>query len=141
MSLDELHARRLATLASVVESALDRIELVLRGIESERDVDSPSAVSGERIRLIREQMVSLRGRLRKGMGRFAIKRQKPGPAQVLAAELASIWVILENAMPKRMKGYGRELAPQDKADWEDLILGLLGDLEEIRSLALAKAAK
>ena len=34
MALDELHARRLATVASVFESALDRMELVLKSLES-----------------------------------------------------------------------------------------------------------
>ncbi len=34
MALDELHARRLATVASIFESALDRMELVLKSLES-----------------------------------------------------------------------------------------------------------
>jgi hypothetical protein len=40
---------------------------------------------------------------------------------VLAAELSNLWVVLENAMPKRMKGYGKEFDPTDKGDWEHLI--------------------
>ena len=45
MALDELHARRLATVASIFESALDRMELVLKSLESPYG-DGPCAGAG-----------------------------------------------------------------------------------------------
>ena len=65
--------------------------------------------------------------------RFAIHPHKPDARQRLNAELASLWVILENARPKRLKGYGREFAPADRTDWEKLIQNLLDDFESIRT--------
>jgi hypothetical protein len=31
-----------------------------------------------------------------------------------------------------MKGYGREFSPEDKADWDKMIEGLMSDIKEIR---------
>jgi len=76
-------------------------------------------------------------RLREALERFSVRPSKPEPRQILAAELSTLWVVLENARPERVKGYGRKFAPADKADWESLVEGLLRDLEEIRSIALA----
>ena len=139
MALHELHARRLATIINVVESALDRMELVLRGIESNKDASGTGTrISADQIRQLRERMESLRDRLKQAVERFTIQRTKPEPRQVMAAELSALWVTLENAMPKRMKGYGRELAPDDRNDWERLVQGLLRDVEQIRKIALTK---
>jgi hypothetical protein len=55
---------------------------------------------------------------------------------MLVAELSTLWVILENARPERMTGYGRELTPADKADWENLIQALGQETELIRSMVL-----
>ena len=41
-----------------------------------------------------------------------------------------------NALPKRLKGYGREWQPADKADWERTIQSLLHTVKESRSLVL-----
>ena len=131
MALDELHARRLATVASIFESALDRMELVLKSLESPYG-DGPSPVQAEHIRLAREKMRTIRTRLSASLNRFSIQLRKPEPRQILAAELSTLWVVLENARPERMKGYGREFSPVDKADWEELIEGLMWDIEEIR---------
>jgi len=46
MALDELHARRLATVASVFESALDRVELVLKSLESSYGDGAPPVEAG-----------------------------------------------------------------------------------------------
>jgi len=137
MALDEVHAFRLTAVVTVVEGALDRIELMLRGIEHPTDSTSTGArISADQIRRLRERMESVRSRLKQAVERFAIQRTKPEPRQVLAAELSFLWVTLENAMPKRMKGYGREFAPDDKNDWESLIQGLLRDVEHLRKIAL-----
>jgi hypothetical protein len=139
MALDELHARRLATVASVFESALDRMELVLKSLESASD--EPLPPRDEQIRQAREKMETVRNRLSESLRRFSIRLRKPGPRQVLAAELSRLWVVLENARPERMKGYGREFSPEDKADWKNLIEGLMSDIKEIRRLLVKREVK
>ena len=129
MALDELHARRLAAVASVFESALERMELVLKSLETGCGT---ALLKPEQLRLAREKMECVRNRLAESLKRFAIQPRKPAPNQVLAAELSRLWVVLENARPERMKGYGREFSPVDKADWEELIEGLMSDVKEMR---------
>ena len=140
MALDELHARRLATVASIFGSALDRMELVLKSLESPYG-DGPAPVQAEHIRLAREKTRTIRTRLSASLNRFSIQLRKPEPRQVLAAELSTLWVVLENARPERMKGYGREFSPADKADWEELIEGLISDIEEIRRVVIGREVK
>ena len=91
-----------------------------------------SPVSAEQARFIREKMSVIRGRLHEGLRHFSVRLQKPEPKQMLVAELSTLWVILENARPERMKGYGVEFAPQDKAEWENLIQALIRETELIR---------
>ena len=128
MALDELHARRLATVANVFESALDRMELVLKSLESAGEKED------WQFRQVREKMETIRSRLSESLKQFAIQVRKPGPRQVLAAELSRLWVVLENARPERMKGYGREFSPVDKIAWERLIEGLMSDVKEMRRI-------
>ena len=125
----------------MIERALGRIDLVLREIESNQDpASAASRISAEQIRQVREKMETLRDRLNQAVERFSIQRTKPEPRQVMAAELSALWVTLENAMPKRMKGYGIEFEAKDKSDWERLVQGLLQDVEQIKKIALTKNA-
>ena len=140
MALDDLHARRLATLISVFESALDRMGFVLKSLESAGGGES-SPVRAEQIRLGREKMTAVRKRLSEALKRFSIQLRKPGAKQVLTAELSRLWVVLENARPERMKGYGREFSPADKADWEKLIEGLMSDIKELRRVLVKGEVK
>lgn len=142
MALDELHARRLTTVVAMVEKALDRIETVLRSAEpGDSFVSSGKRLTPQQAAQLRGKIETLRGRLREISERFSIRRLKPEPRQVLAAELSSLWVILENALPKRLKGYGREFDPADKADWEKLVQGLLQQVEELRRIALSQKSR
>jgi len=137
MALDELHERRLATLVSVFESALDRIESLLVAAEQGRDAGSGPPPSVATIREIRSAADQIRSHLRAAALRFGLKRRRPAWDQRIAAEVATLWVVLENSLPKRMKGYGREFAPQDRHDWEKMIQQLLQDIEKMRGHALA----
>ncbi len=142
MALDELHARRFTTVVTMVEEALDRIALILRAMEEDNETaPASSRLSSDQGRLAREKIEGIRQRLAQAMERFSIERRKAEPRQLLAAELSALWVILENAMPRRMKGYGREFDSADKADWENLIRGLLDGIEHIRKIVLAKVAR
>jgi hypothetical protein len=40
--------------------------------------------------------------------------------------------------PVRMKGYGREFAPQYRADWEALVRDLLQEIEHMRQAVAPK---
>lgn len=136
MALDELYTRRLATLGNLVDSALDRMELVLRSAEATSPSAGASPPSTEQVRFIRNTMKAVRSRLRDSLQYFAIRRHKPDPKQMLVAELSTLWVILENARPERMAGYGRELAHEDKAEWESLVQFLIEQTEAIRGAVL-----
>jgi len=44
-------------------------------------------------------------------------------------------------MREAQKGYGREFSPVDKADWENLIEGLMWDIKEMRRLLVQRGIK
>jgi hypothetical protein len=136
MALDELHARRLATVASVFESALDRMELVLKSREAANG-DGSSTITPEQVRLARLRIDRIRTRLKEALEQFSIPLNRPESKQVLAAELSTLWVVLENARPERMKGYGREFEPSDRAAWSQLMENLMMDVEQIRRILIA----
>lgn len=136
MALDELHARRLATIGKMFDAALDRMEQVLRSVEESADSGEAPRLSAEDAQFIRNKMAAIRIRLQEGLQHFSVRMQKPEPKQMLIAELSTLWVILENARPARMKGYGRTFAPQDKAEWENLMQALMHETELIRSKVL-----
>jgi len=134
MALDELHARRLATIMAMFEDALDRLGLLLEGVGQAGEARTdPTPAPGE-LAALRAGMVRIRQRLELAATRFEVRRTKPRWRQRLAAELSTLWVVLENAMPRRMKGYGREFDPKDRADWEALIRDLLQEIEGMRRM-------
>ena len=140
MALDELHARRLATVISVFESALDRLDALLKTLETGSGGES-SDITSDQVYRAREKMAAVRARLAASAKRFSVQARKPAPKQVVAAELSRLWVVLENARPERMKGYGREFSPEDKADWDRMIEGLMSDIKDIRRTLIKRTAK
>jgi len=138
MALDELHERRLATVVSVFEEALDRIELLLEGVEQGSEGGPGPRPEAGNLASLRLSVGRLRERLQTAAERFEVKRVRLPWRQKLAAELSTLWVLLENAMPRRMKGYGREFAPQDRADWEALMRDLLQEVERMRQTVAPK---
>jgi hypothetical protein len=136
MALNELHARRLATIANLFDAALDRMERVLHSTEEGSDRGEASRLSVAQAQFIRDKMATIRSRLHEGLRHFAVRLQKPEPKQMLIAELSTLWVILENARPERMQGYGVDFDPQDKVEWENMIQALVQETELIRGTVL-----
>src|SRR5208283_4652575 len=104
MALDELHARRLATVGKMFDAALDRMEQVLHSLEECADGGEASRMSAEQARFIRDKMATIRNRLREGLQHFSVQLQKPEPKQMLIAELSTLWVILEKCSPRTNEG-------------------------------------
>jgi len=138
MALDELHERRLATLMNLFDDALDRIELVLATAQQRRAGHTEPPPTPDEVNLVQATAAKIHGRLEAAVQRFGVKRARPGWRQKIAAELSTLWVVLENAMPKRMKGYGRDFKPQDQSDWERLIRDLLWDIDKMREVGSSK---
>jgi hypothetical protein len=138
MALDELHERRLATVMNLLEDALDRIDLLLDGAQQGWGPDSEPPPDDDELRNLRLAANQIRGRLQAATERFEVTRTRPRWRQKLAAELSTLWVVLENARPERMKGYGREFESQDRADWESLIQHLLAEIETMRQAVAPK---
>ncbi len=94
MALDELHARRLATIGNLFDAALDRMESVLRFADESRTERSlPAFLRANAI--CAGKIAAIRSRLHAGLRHFSIRLQKPEPKQMLVAELSTLWVILE----------------------------------------------
>ena len=125
-----------ATIGNLFDAALDRMAQVLRSAEESHHGGEASRFSAEQARLIREKMATIRSRLHESLRHFSVRLHKPEPKQMLVAELSTLWVILENARPERMKGYGAEFLPQDKDEWESLIEYLMHETELIRATVL-----
>jgi hypothetical protein len=123
------------------DAALDRMELILRSAEESNETGESSPITAEQARLARDRMATIRSRLQEGLRHFSVQLERPEPKQMLAAELSTLWVILENARPERMKGYGREFAAEDRAGWENLIQSLMHETEEIRDVVLKAKVK
>jgi hypothetical protein len=141
MALDELHARRLATVGKIFDAALDRMELILHAAEESSDGGEATRITAEQARAARDRMATIRTLLQESLRHFSVQVQRPEPKQMLVAELSTLWVVLENARPERMKGYGRGFALQDRAEWENLIRALMREIERIRSIVLKGKVK
>jgi hypothetical protein len=139
MPLDELHERRLTTLMNVFDDALDRIELMLATARAGRAVDAEPPPTDSEVSEIHAAAKDARRRLEAAVVRFGVKRVRPSWRQKIAAELSTLWVVLENAMPKRMRGYGRDFKPQDQLDWECVVRDLLRDIDRMRDAGLRSA--
>jgi hypothetical protein len=55
MLLDELRARRLATIGNLFDAALDRMSLVLQSADALRDSGDASRISPEQARIVRTE--------------------------------------------------------------------------------------
>lgn len=69
MALDELHARRLATIGNIFDTALDRMDLVLRSAQDTHEGGEASPLSAEQAQFIRDKMAAIRGRLHESLRR------------------------------------------------------------------------
>lgn len=131
MSLDENYSRRLETLIARTEEALDRIAQLLETA----DTSSGSSVfPTASVREAGEMIQEMRRRLATAAQNFGLPRRRLPPRQILSGELSALWVALENSLPQRMKGYGRELSTKDRVEWEGLVRSLIDGVENLNRI-------
>lgn len=134
MPLDEKIRRRLETSARLVEQRLLRIERLLACAAREeefRKVEGPLP-DGDRAALA-AQAEAFRRELAAFGRRLALRPQTAELRHLLEAELSSLWVILENCYPKRMKGYGVAFDAETRATLEREIAALLERVRAMRA--------
>jgi hypothetical protein len=134
MPLDEKIRRRLETSARLVEQRLLRIERLLAGAaagENFRRVEG--ALAGDARARMHSQAEDFRKALAAFGERFSLRPQQAGLDRLLEAELSSIWVILENCYPRRMKGYGVAFDAETRATLDREIGALLERVRAMRA--------
>jgi hypothetical protein len=107
MKLPELPERRVAVTVRLVDAALQRMLSALAPGEHElvgRVLDN-SLTATEREEFL-QRIRALRADLAAFAGRFKLPEQRTDVRQILNAEISTIWTLLENCYPKRMKGFG-----------------------------------
>src|SRR5260370_30030317 len=124
MALNEAYERRLTALVALIGESLDRVERLLRN-QNSSGKDQARQITSEQIHQVHQKAETIRKRLAEAIEHFRLRPQRPELRQVAAGELSQLWVMLENARPEKMKGYGIELAHSDRQQWDSLIQQLL----------------
>ncbi len=136
MNLHEFHARRLESTVGLAEAAIDRTEQLLRagqnGVVRKVHDSLSSEVRAELLGRLRE----LRQALEALAADFALAPHGLDIRQILDAELSTLWVMLENCRPARMKGYGQAFDPQARAALESHVEKLLDAVLSLRRLVM-----
>lgn len=133
MKLHELPQRRLESTVQLMEAALDRMERLVSegGKEGIVAVVNNSLSREDRVFLL-EKISQLRGSLKDFAERFELQTRSRDIRQILGGELSSAWVMLENCMPTRMKGYGVKFDDPVRMALEEQIEGLLTQVIALR---------
>ena len=132
MALDELHARRLLTLISVIEDALDRIQFLLEALEHGKRSGSASQPEAGALKNLRGSAGRIRGPCcgappplqcaRRAVRTGASNSKRNSPRS------GSSWKL--ETTPD--EGLRAEFAAEDRADWETLVHALLDEIEAMR---------
>ncbi len=134
MKLHDLQQRKLEATVSLVESGLDRVERLLSDYGQKGIVRTfEDTLSAEERAALLEKVYQLRGELHVFAQRFGLQRHPVDIQQVLNAELSSVWVMLENCRPNRMKGYGVEFDPEVRKALEESLERLLSQVIAVRA--------
>jgi hypothetical protein len=122
MQLHEFHARSLESSIGIADEAARRMErLLLEGGQEALVRPIVNSLSAETREKLMAQVRELRAMLNEIVERFSLTAHPLDLRQVLAAEVSALWVIFEDCMPARMRGYGQEFSPDAKAALENLV--------------------
>jgi hypothetical protein len=141
MKLHERHQRRLEATVQLLEESIARCQRWLEG-SGEGIVRPVRASLGDarRERLAKE-LEAFRIALGRFSAEFELQSRPVDLAQVLNAEISTVWVMLENCRPKRMKGYGAAFEPEIAAALNGSIDRLLEEVARLRHAITAKGGE
>jgi len=126
VSLHESHRQSLAAGLGLIEEHLDRIEVLLKGLEIEHAPLSILERTAEEERNdIQQKVADLRQTAHRFAERFSIALEEASVRQMLAGEVAGTWLILEGCRPRHLRNNGVEMEPSVSAALEDGVQELL----------------
>jgi hypothetical protein len=135
MKLHELPERRVAVTIRLVDAALLRmLHLLSQEHSSHLGRSMQSSVSEDERTDFLQRVRQLRRDLRTFAEQWELPEQKIDARQVLNAEISTIWTLLENCYPKRMKGFGEVFKDSDRPLLEKSVRHLLEQVESLIGL-------
>jgi hypothetical protein len=131
--LHEYHARSLEAMLSRADDAMNRMEWLMFNAGQDGAVRKiESTLSVDRRETLLAQLRTLRSLLAAVAETFSLQPHALDIRHVLDAELATLWVLLEDCRPARMKGYGQQFAPEARAALEESVDQLLAHVATMR---------
>jgi hypothetical protein len=133
MILHEYHARSLEAMLSRADDAMNRMERLLlnagqdgavRKVENSLSIEARDALLTQ-LRILRSLLAAM-------AEAFSLQPHALDIRHVLDAELATLWVLLEDCRPARMRGYGQQFAPEARAALEEYVEKLLAHVATMR---------
>ncbi len=134
MKLHEFHARRLESTLSLADASMDRMEkLLTEGGQGAVVRKVEDTLSREARDAILNQIRALRALLAQMASALSLNAHSMDIRRVLDAELSTLWMMLENCRPSRMKGYGQEFEPQTRAALDEYVEKLVDLIVSMRA--------
>jgi hypothetical protein len=133
MKLHEFHARSLESSLTLADASVHRMERLLTD-GGEAGVVRPveNSLSPELCALLLRCVHTLRDMLAAMAERFSLEQHPLDIRRVLDAETSTLWLLFEDCRPVRMKGYGREFAPEARAGLDENIDRLIAHVRAMR---------
>jgi hypothetical protein len=131
--LHEYHTRSLEATLSRADDAMNRMERLLLNSGQDGAVRKvEDTLSAEARETLLAQLRALRNLLAALAEAFSLQPHALDIRRVLDAELSTLWVLLEDCRPARMKGYGQQFAPEARTALEEHVEQLLAHVATMR---------
>ena len=134
--MDENHTRVLGSALLIVEKQIHRIireldasdksQLIMYSIKDDLDQASKAKILGTSLSML-DKIDQIKELFRLGVGEESTKRR------IISVLLSSIWVILEELNPEKMRGYGEISSTSDRELLRRHILTLLGLVDDMET--------
>jgi hypothetical protein len=132
--LHEYHARSLEATLSRADEAIHRMQDLL--INSGQDgvvFKIENTLSLKSRDALLSQLHALQATLGLMAKSFSLNPHPLDIRRVLDAEISTLWVLFENCRPARLKGYGKEFAPDARTTLEETVESLVGQVLTMRA--------
>jgi hypothetical protein len=135
VKLHEFHARSLEATLILADESILRMQRLLREAGQKGIVRQvKNSLSEGKLRVLLAAVEKLSRMFESFAEDFSLQQRPLDLRRVIDAELSSLWVVLQDCRPDRMKGYGQDMAPEAQDNLLSAVEKLLAHIEAMRTI-------